>query len=39
MAALTNHASNALGGGYTPASSRAWKNGRYRHVAEAAALS
>ena len=29
-AALTNHASNADGGRYTPASSMAWKNGGYR---------
>src|SRR5262249_56077617 len=31
-AAVTNHASNALGGRYTPASSIAWKNARYRYV-------
>ena len=35
IAALTNHASNALGGGYTPRSSRAWKNAGYRHAAAA----
>src|SRR5205823_13952290 len=30
-AAPTNQHSNALGGRYTPASSIAWKNGRYRN--------
>ena len=35
MAALTNQASYALGGAYTPASSNAWKNGGKRHVSDA----
>ena len=35
IAALTNHASNALGGRYTPASSIAWKNGLYLNVSAA----
>jgi hypothetical protein len=37
MAALTNQASYALGGPYTPASSNAWKNAGYRHVSDACA--
>src|SRR5262245_49263162 len=35
IAALTNHASNALGGAYTPRSSRAWKNAGKRPVSVA----
>src|SRR5690606_41847870 len=37
IAALTNQASNAIGGGYTPPSNSAWKNGLNRHVSDAAA--
>jgi hypothetical protein len=36
-AAETNHASNALGGAYTPRSSSAWKNAGNRQVAAACA--
>jgi hypothetical protein len=32
MAAETNHASNALGGGYTPRESSPWKNAGKRQV-------